>query len=270
MVGAMTDTTKLSAAVPSLANLRDIGGRESRFGGTVRTGAVYRSTALNALDAGGEQRLARLKVSTVYDLRTASERETAPDRVPAGVRELGLDVLAGKEYRAIPAQMAQLIGNPAAAAELLGGGQALEYFRGSYRDFVTLPSAVSSYRQLFVDLAEPTSTPALIHCTTGKDRTGWAVAALLLFLGVSEDEVFEDYLLTNTVLLPMFGPILERLSAAGGDASLLADVLGVRREYLEASLAEVASVYGSIDAYVTDGLKIDQKTQNRLRGNLIS
>ncbi len=269
MFVGMTDNPKLSSVVPSLANLRDIGGPESRFGGSVRTGAVYRSTDLASLSKEGEQTLADLAVTTIYDLRTASERETAPDRTPAGIRELGLDVLADKQYRAIPAQMQQMIADPRAASELLGSGQALEYFQGSYRDFVTLPSAVASYRQLFLDLAEPSSAPALIHCTTGKDRTGWAAAALLLFLGASKDAVFEDYLLTNTVLLPLFAPLFEKFAATGGDPTLLEGVLGVRPEYLEASLAELESVHGSIEAYFTDGLKIDQDTQTRLRGNLI-
>lgn len=172
--------------------------------------SVFRSTDLASLSADGAQTLADLGIVTIYDLRTESERETAPDLTPDGIRELGLDVLADKQYRAIPAQMQQMIADPAFAAEALGSGQALEYFQGSYRDFVTLPSAVASYRQLFVDLAQPASSPALVHCTTGKDRTGWAAAALLLFLGASEDAVFTDYLETNKVLLPMFAPLLER------------------------------------------------------------
>lgn len=91
------------------------------------------------------------------------------------------------------------------------------------------------------------SSPALIHCTTGKDRTGWAAAALLLFLGASEDAVFADYLETNKILLPMFAPLLERFEAKGIDPTLLEGVLGVRREYLEASMAELAQVHGSIE-----------------------
>lgn len=112
--------------------------------------------------------------------------------------------------------------------------------------------------------------PALIHCTTGKDRTGWAAAALLLFLGASEDAVFADYLETNKILLPMFAPLLERFEAKGIDPTLLEGVLGVRREYLEASMAELAQVHGSIEAYFTDGLKIDASTQDQLRSNLLS
>ncbi|NHN19863.1 tyrosine-protein phosphatase, partial [Bacillus amyloliquefaciens] len=84
----MTDTPKLSSVVPSLANLRDIGGPESSFGGTVRTGSVFRSTDLASLSADGAQTLADLGIVTIYDLRTESERETAPDLTPDGIREI--------------------------------------------------------------------------------------------------------------------------------------------------------------------------------------
>ena len=37
------------------------------------------------------------------------------------------------------------------------------------------------------------------HCAEGKDRTGLVAAILLLILGVDNDEIVEDYLLTNKV-----------------------------------------------------------------------
>ena len=70
----MTDTPKLSSVVPSLANLRDIGGPESSFGGTVRTGSVFRSTDLASLSADGAQTLADLGI--VHDLRSAHRIRT--------------------------------------------------------------------------------------------------------------------------------------------------------------------------------------------------
>ncbi|MGC0364954.1 protein-tyrosine phosphatase [Rhodococcus sp. 27YEA15] len=266
----MTDNSGPHSVVPSLANLRDVGGPESRYGGFVRTGAVFRSTDLASLDDDGMRTVSELGIVTVYDLRTDSERTAAPDRTPPGVRELGLDVLADKGYRSIPAQMQKMIADPAFASEALGSGQALDYFRGSYRDFVSLPSAVSAYRGLFLDLAYRSPAPSLVHCTTGKDRTGWASAALLLFLGASEDAVFEDYLVTNVSLLPKFAPVLDRFATAGGDPALLEGVLGVRREYLEASLEEMNARHGSIESYVADALKIGDDAQNKLRAKLIS
>jgi protein-tyrosine phosphatase len=111
--------------------------------------------------------------------------------------------------------------------------------------------------------------PALLHCTTGKDRTGWAVAALLLLLGVTEDDVYADYLLTNKQLLPAMRPIVDRFVAAGGDADLLAPLLGVQAEYLDIAVDEMRQRFGSIEEYFINGLNLDQATIERLRTNFI-
>ena len=46
-------------------------------------------------------------------------------------------------------------------------------------------------------LSDPGSLPALVHCTAGKDRTGFASAVVLKALGVPHDTIVEDYLLSN-------------------------------------------------------------------------
>ena len=51
------------------------------------------------------------------------------------------------------------------------------------------------WARLLRGLAEPDMLPAVIHCTDGKDRTGFAVALVLRALGVPEETVFEDYFL---------------------------------------------------------------------------
>lgn len=48
---------------------------------------------------------------------------------------------------------------------------------------------------VFVDETLP--YPVLMHCTSGKDRTGIAVAALLLVLSVPEASIVEEYLLSD-------------------------------------------------------------------------
>ena len=46
-------------------------------------------------------------------------------------------------------------------------------------------------------IAESPGTPILVHCTAGKDRTGVAVAMLLLILGVPREVIVEEYLLSD-------------------------------------------------------------------------
>jgi protein-tyrosine phosphatase len=254
--------------IAGLPNLRDVGGHRTRDGGRVRTGLVYRSTDLGTLDAAAVAALGRLGIRTVFDLRTAAERARQPDRLPPGSAYVVADVV-GDSRAMTPAAIATLFDDPAAASLALGSGRAATYFLEAYREFVHLESARAGYRRLFVELAGGASTPALVHCTTGKDRTGWAAAALLLFLGVPEESVMEEYLLSGPQLVPVVQPLLDAFAARGGDPELLRPLLGVEAAYLEASLGEVRRQHGSIEGYVRDGLGVDAQAQAALRALLV-
>ena len=250
--------------IASLPNLRDLGGWRTRDGGRVRRGLLYRSTELDKLQGADMDAFAKLGIRAVFDLRIESERTAQPDRVPEGTEQIVCDVLADSTDAA-PAQLQKVMSDPKGAGELLGGGKAVAMFEQGYREIVRLPSALDSYHRFFSDLAEEQHRPALFHCTTGKDRTGWAAATMLTLLGVSEDDVRKEYLLTNDELVPALQPVVDQFRAAGGDPELLGPVLGVRREYLEAGFDEMRQRFGSFEGYLTDGLRIDAATQERLR-----
>jgi hypothetical protein len=80
-------------AIPSLPNLRDIGGTVVDGGGRVRTGLLFRSTALDGLDDAGLRTLGGSGIRTVFDLRTDDERRARPDRLPADAVAVPLDML---------------------------------------------------------------------------------------------------------------------------------------------------------------------------------
>jgi protein-tyrosine phosphatase len=132
-----------------------------------------------------------------------------------------------------------------------------------------VPRARAGYWLLFTGLARSARRPALVHCTTGKDRTGWAAAALLMLLGVPDELVMREYLLTNEELVPALGPVLDRFRAGGGDPALLMPVLGVDRRYLGAALDEMAARFGTIEGYFADGLGIGADGQAALRDALV-
>jgi protein-tyrosine phosphatase len=255
-------------ALASLPNLRDVGGYRTSDGRRVRSGVLYRSTELGRLAGDDVAAVAALGVRIVFDLRTTREREAEPDRLPDGVRLVVCDVLADSQDVA-PAQLTEVLTSPARAAELLGDGRAEALFASAYRQIVSLPSAHAAYRRMFTQLLDLESRPALFHCTTGKDRTGWAAAATLLLLGVPETDVFADYLLTNRDLLPALAPAFDRFRAAGGDPALLRPVLGVERTYLEIALDEMRARYGTIEGYFADALGLGEDAQRGLRAALV-
>jgi protein-tyrosine phosphatase len=250
-------------AIESVPNLRDLGGWPTP-GGTVRRGLLFRSAQFSDVTGPDADLFARLSVRSVFDMRTAEERAQQPNIVPESVRYVVVDILRDATGAA-PAQLLALLHDPAAAESMLGGGKAIVLFKGAYRQLISLPSALSGYRAFFSDLLDPLSVPAVFHCTTGKDRTGWGAAALLLLLGVSYDDVLDDYLLTNVQLLSSTQPLFDAFAAAGGNPELLRPVLGVQKEYLEVAIDEMTSRFGSIESYFRDGLEIGDDDIVRLR-----
>jgi len=260
-----TRTPGASIPVASLPNLRDLRGWETTDGRTVRYGILYRATALDKLSPDDGRVLTdRLGLRTIYDLRTAGEVESAPDRVPNGVAFVNLDVLAD-DAESSQAGTGDLLADPVAFKKELGGGKNAATCAKEYREIVSLPSALDGYRRLYMDFPESENLAGLFHCTTGKDRTGWAAAALLLVPGVSEEDVFRDFMLANDQLLPQIKPVFDTFAAAGGDPDDLLPFPGVQRDYLETALDEMRKHFGTIEGYFDDGLGIDATAGDGLR-----
>jgi protein-tyrosine phosphatase len=150
--------------IPSVPNLRDLGGYPTEEGGQVRTGQLYRSVELDHLEGQDEdlESFVRLGVRTVFDLRTAAEREAAPDVVLDGTEQVVCDVLKDSQNLA-PAVLGKVLSDPSFARQLLGDGKAVELFETAYREIVTLPSALSAYRAFFNAIIEDGRRPALFH-----------------------------------------------------------------------------------------------------------
>jgi protein-tyrosine phosphatase len=241
-----------------------VGGLTAGDGRRVRTGLLYRSSALDRLGDEDAAALARLGIRSIYDLRTEPERAARPDRLPAGTLYVVADVV-GSHAEQTPGQIMELMRDPAVAREAFGDGKGAAMFVAHYREFISLDSARLALGRVFENLADERFRPALVHCAGGKDRTGWAVASLQLLLGVPADVVMEDFLASNEYLGPMFGPFLDDFAARGGDPDLIADFLWVRPPYLESALDEMRATYGTIERYFKEGLRLDDGALRALR-----
>lgn len=253
--------------------MRTLGGLEIEAAGgktaRVADGLIFRSATLAALSPADGEGFKGLGIRRVIDLRTKGEREAAPDALPEGIEFVSLDVL-GDHAKDLSASLSQL-GMPGtgegeqptpeqAAAisqqlqELLGEGRGVQMLQHSNRLIVSSDSALAAYRSFYELLTEAEYLPTLFHCTTGKDRTGWAAASLLLLLGASEETAMADYLQTNVDIMPMIQPILDRADRGGVGSSLIKPVLTVHESMLQAAIDEMRSRFGTIEGYFTDGL----------------
>lgn len=253
-----------SLGIASVPNLRDLGGYKTNDGATVVHGLVYRSNQLAPISPEDMKKFAELGLKNDYDLRTEAERTPVPDQLPPGVNNVWLDVLKDASGSA-PTNLLALLQNPEEGNKELGDGKIEAIFITSYREFVSLSSAKTAYHELFTSLADQNKLPALFHCTTGKDRTGWAAAALLTLLDVPKETVMKDYLRSNDYILPLYKKVIDGFVDGGGEPSIPQAIFGVKVEYLEASFDEMQTKYGTIENYFSEGLGIDAKTQKTLR-----
>ncbi|MGD6744852.1 tyrosine-protein phosphatase [Streptomyces sp. BH106] len=238
---------KLDGAV----NFRDAGGYRTRDGHWVKMGEIYRSDALDKLTDADLAKLGRLGIDTDYDLRTASERSSAPDRVPSGTRYVVADVLAGSDMTTTMPK------TEAGAVEMMTDGE---------KFMVSGDTAKAAYRKVFSGVAD--GDDALFHCTAGKDRTGWANAALLTALGVPRDIVMKDYLASNDYRAEANEAALASMPPE--QAKVYKPMLDVRAEYLNSGFDEVRDRFGSFSTYEKRALGLDADELRSLKRELLA
>jgi len=231
---------------PNPSNFRDLGVYAGADGRRMRRRRLFRSDHLGALEQPDVAALAALNIGRVLDLRGAAERASAMCTLP-GVAVHSL---------AIEPTIVQVLTELVAAGQAITPDDVVAHMRDTYRGFVL--HNTHRFAELFGHLLE-SDAPLVFHCTAGKDRTGFAAALVQRALGVSQDDVLHDYLLTNGRLKPpgavRYGLTLE-----------VAQVLWrVQPEFLQASFDAVGEEYGGLEGYLRDGLKLRAPELERLR-----
>jgi protein-tyrosine phosphatase len=245
----MTELPSRHLNLQGASNFRDLGGYAAKDGRTIRWRQVFRSNHLGHLTEDDVRIVRGLGVKSAFDFRGVDER-TAAACILDEVKVHSLPI----EPTVVAALRARL------QARALSSGDALEIMRESYRGYVRLNT--HSFRELFAKLIED-SAPLVIHCTAGKDRTGFAVALLLHALGVSEQVISEDYLLTNRFYRrdPKSAPDLPtdvRQAIGSVDASFLA-----------AGFDAVSAQYGDLEGYFRDGLGLGTRERTELKARYL-
>lgn len=193
-------------------NFRDTGGTSLAGGGATRSGVLFRSEALSALTERGIAQFATTDVGVVVDLRTETEREMSPNRLPdsAPIDTLELPLLEGALTGL--ARGAMTAADPAAAKVAVA--QALALIPSLGQLYVSmLDSGATSFARLARLVAasgDAARAGVLVHCTAGKDRTGVAVAVLLDAVGAEREAVVADYASSAENLT---GPWADRMRA---------------------------------------------------------
>ena len=223
---------EMPMAPPGLSNFRDWGGYRLANGGTMARGRLFRSAAPGAVSTRSADVLSRHGIGSVVDLRGTAERGGLN-----ALSALGLTVTHATVEPKMSPPLHDVIAAVTATREAVR-----DVMIDVYRAFAG--PAAEQFGAAFMAIAEAPG-PVLVHCTAGKDRTGFLVAVLQRALGVNEDDIRAEFLATNAQW--------DRASVAGRftvDPVLVEPIVTADIADLDAAFVQIAQRDGSVHAFI--------------------
>lgn len=233
----------------------------------MKAGVIYRSDELSRLTARDVARLRGYGIRLICDLRSSKECRRQPARR-----------LSGEAVRMVNIPLLDPVTHEVRRKALLGfligadGGDRFHEFSREYYHHLAFEQT-SRVGDVIRLLAEEESLPALIHCSAGKDRTGFVAALIQLLAGVSYEQVREEYLKTNDYFRPRvdrFIQVMRVLTLRQISTERMRLVMMAHGEHLDRVHGGILSRYGSVEGYLRDGCRIDAAVVRRLKDRLLA
>ena len=236
-------------------NFRDLGGYETQDGRRLKWGKLYRSGTMGGLTEDAYAQLAALGIRFICDFRTNGEREENPtrwDRIPN----------LNYWFRDYQLSFGDL------RSRFQSGELTVERARQSMiKAYGKLPyEQAPAYIELFRRIADG-DVPLIFNCSAGKDRTGVAAALILSALGVSDETIMDDYLLTNETLDRK--AMLDRPWMSDMSKEVALVMLSVEPDYIMNTMTTLREAHGSVPAFLEEVLGVTAVDLDRIHDQLL-
>lgn len=254
-------------------NARDLGGIVSADGRVLKSGRLIRSGMLCKITDTDIEYLKSIELRTVVDLRNPQEQIEKPDRKIEGVSYISCPILKGKTD-GITHEKPESEDEEAERTVMMAKKLMQRFPDGKaqmkmlYVFLVTEPHAIEYYGKFFDILLEHNSGALLYHCMLGKDRAGMATALLLAALGVSEEEIIRDYLVTAERCAPDTARLIEncrRYTSNEDELKLIYELDTVEESFLRAGFDAIDKTCGGMDTFLRNEIGLDSGKIEKLK-----
>jgi protein tyrosine/serine phosphatase len=245
-------------------NFRDFGDYAAGQG-RLKKGVLFRAAHQAEATDQDLAVMAALNLATIVDLRRPNERDRDPSRrwdgFAAQVIDNDLGVAGEDPWHVF------LRGSDLSVASIR------DYLVEYYRRAPFKERHLDLFRRYFQALAAARG-PVLIHCAAGKDRTGLLAALTHHVAGVGDDDVIDDYLLTNNEERfarrgPKFAAVIEAATGRRPSDAAMRTAMGVEADYLATAIAEMKAQHGSIDGYLENAVGLDAEGREAVRVHIL-
>lgn len=244
-----------SVKIDGIQNFRDFGGYRTMHNKTVRWGLLFRSAAISKLAPYEIDYLKTLGLKSIIDLRIPEEGIVS-EQTAEEFTVYHIPIRVGNKYTSV---------NSLKAPNVLASKVKREMLLIN-KDLVLHQTL--EYRRLMHKLLVKSNYPLVISSFSGKGRCGFASALILKILGVHQDIVVEDYLLSNTYFdIPSISKYAYNLSVENQRA--ITYLFSAREEYIDACFKEILETYGTFSDYIENGLQLTKDDVAKLKGILL-
>lgn len=240
----------------SIKNFRDLGGYFTKLDKQIKWGMIFRSGDVSNATLYDQEKIRRLNIKTIIDFRTDNSVKKYPILVHPNIKKISLPIT----------QMDSRALNDMMQDKNLTQSDAVRKIQDAY--IYIIENNKSELRQMFVELLDFDNYPLLLSGSLGKDRIGIISFLILSVLGVPQNVIINDYLLSQEYI-NVSKIVEDAQSKPEYFQEAVTAIFSVRPSYINYTIDYINQKYGSVDSYIEKELGLSNQNKNLLRKYLL-
>lgn len=254
--------------VRGIRNIREISQYKTVDNKEIKDNSLIRSSRIDKISNKRRNKMfEKYNIGTVIDLRNEMEVHEGKDFIyPDGVEYIHLPVL-DQAYWGISHEKSMKRALFNKSKEATNRAFFKDYMINMYKNIVFDAYSQSQFKKFFDIIIEKANKGILFHCTGGKDRTGIASLFLLSILGVSKNDILDDFSMSDKCnrRYNTTRHIALKIVPYKNFRRLLTEMLYAKKEYLLKTIAAIEEKYESILEYLKQAIGLTEDKFSKIR-----